>query len=130
MNKKGFLLGFAVCLSVVAYGKADSNTGMEHIKDEGTHWENQDDRSLSLPFSIQVEGDVLLFGSDKEAEGVSILIQDAQGVTLWSEEGVSEERLETDPLAVGGLIDLSNGNGIEPACWFDCPSLQGCDFTD
>lgn len=74
MNKKGFLLGFAVCLSVVAYGKADSNTGMEHIKDEGTHWENQDDRSLSLPFSIQVEGDVLLFGSDKEAEGVSILI--------------------------------------------------------
>lgn len=41
-----------------------------------------------------------------------------------------EERLETDPLAVGGLIDLSNGNGIEPACWFDCPGLQGCDFTD
>ena len=42
----------------------------------GTHWENQDDRSLPLPFSIQAEGDVLLLASDKEAEGISILIKD------------------------------------------------------
>lgn len=39
-----------------------------------------------------------------------------------------EERLETDPLAVGGLVDFSAGNeGINPACWlFDCPHLVEC----
>lgn len=64
----------------------------------GTHWENQDDRSLPLPFSIQAEGDVLLLASDKEAEGISILIKDAQGVTVWSEEGVS--------VTAGGVTSL------------------------
>lgn len=34
MNKKGFLLGFAVCLAAVAYGGTDSKTGIENIKDE------------------------------------------------------------------------------------------------
>ena len=103
MNKKGFLLGFAVCLVAIAYGKADSNTGMEHIKDEGTHWENQGHRSLSLPFSIQAEGDVLLLASDKEVEGVSILIKDAQGVTVWSEEGVSVMAGMVTPLFISNL---------------------------
>lgn len=42
-----------------------------------------------------------------------------------------EERLETDPLAVGGLVDLSNGNGIESiSCHFSCPSLEKCNFDD
>ena len=34
MNKKGFLLGFAVCPAAVAYGGTDSKTGIENIKDE------------------------------------------------------------------------------------------------
>ena len=97
------ILGLAVCLAAVAYGKADSNTGMEHIKDGGTHWEDEDDRSLSLPFSIQMEGDVLLVASDKEAEGISILIKDAQGVTVWSEEGVSVTAGGVTPLFIGSL---------------------------
>ena len=33
MNQKGFLLGLAVCLAAVAYGKAD--TGMESAEEEG-----------------------------------------------------------------------------------------------
>lgn len=42
-----------------------------------------------------------------------------------------EERLETDPLAVGGLIDLSNENDIESmSCHFSCPSLENCNFKD
>lgn len=103
MNKKGFLLGFAVCLVAIAYGKADSNTGMENIKDENGYWKDHDNRSLSLPFSIQAKGDVLLLGSDKEAEGVSILIKDAQGVTVWSEEGVSVTAGGVTPLFIGSL---------------------------
>ncbi len=42
-----------------------------------------------------------------------------------------EERLETDPLAIGGLLDFSAGNGdTNPACWFECPNLTSCEFTD
>ena len=41
-----------------------------------------------------------------------------------------EERLETDPLAIGGLLDLSAGDGdINPACWFDCPNLTSCELS-
>lgn len=41
-----------------------------------------------------------------------------------------EERLETDPLAIGGLLDFSAGEeGINPACWFDCPNLSSCDLS-
>jgi hypothetical protein len=96
MSKKRFFLAWTVCLAAVAYGGTDSKTGMENMG--GTHWENQDDRSLPLPFSIQAEGDVLLLASDKEAEGISILIKDAQGVTVWSEEGVS--------VTAGGVTSL------------------------
>ena len=43
-----------------------------------------------------------------------------------------EERLETDPLAIGGLVDFSAGNeGINPACWgftLDCPHLTECNL--
>lgn len=101
MSKKKFLLAWTVCLASVAYGGTDSKTGMENM--EGTHWENQDDRSLPLPFSIQAEGDVLLLASDKQAEGVSIIIKDAQGVTVWSEEGVSVMADGVTPLSISGL---------------------------
>lgn len=101
MSKKGFLFVAAVCLTAVTYGGTESNTGMENMED--TDWKDQGHRSLSLPFSIQAKGDVLLLGSDKEAEGVSILIQDAQGVTLWSEEGVSVTAGGVTPLFIGSL---------------------------
>lgn len=101
MNKKRFLLGVAVCLAAVAYGGTDSKTGMEGLG--GTHWENQGHRSLPLPFSIQTEGDVLLLASDKQAEGVSIIIKDAQGVTVWSEEGVSVMADGVTPLSISSL---------------------------
>lgn len=101
MNKKGFLFVAAVCLTAVTYGGTESNTGMENMED--TDWKDQGHRSLSLPFTIQAKGDVLLLGSDKEAEGVSILIQDAQGVTLWSEEGVSVMADGVTPLSISGL---------------------------
>lgn len=104
MNKKKLFWGFAVCFAAIAYGKADTDTtGMENVKNEGTHWENEDNRSLSLPFSIQAEDDVLLLGSDKEAEGISIVIKDAQGVTVWSEEGVSVMADGVTPLSIGSL---------------------------
>ncbi len=101
MNKKGFLFVAAVCLTAVTYGGTESNKGMENMED--TDWKDQGHRSLSLPFSIQAKGDVLLLGSDKEAEGVSILIQDAQGVTLWSEEGVSVTAGGVTPLFIDSL---------------------------
>lgn len=101
MNKKGFLFVAAVCLTAVTYGGTESNKGMENMED--TDWKDQGHRSLSLPFSIQAKGDVLLLGSDKEAEGVSILIQDAQGVTVWSEEGVSVTAGGVTPLFIGSL---------------------------
>lgn len=101
MSKKGFLFVAAVCLTAVTYGGTESNTGMENMED--TDWKDQGHRSLSLPFSIQAKGDVLLLGSDKEAEGVSILIQDAQGVTLWSEEGVSVTAGGVTPLFIDSL---------------------------
>ena len=101
MSKKRFFLAWTVCLAAVAYGGTDSKTGMENMG--GTHWENQDDRSLPLPFSIQAEGDVLLLASDKQAEGVSIIIKDAQGVTVWSEEGVSVMADGVTPLSISGL---------------------------
>lgn len=68
MNKKGLLLGFAVCLAAVAYGGTDSENRHRDIKDENGYWKDHDNRSLSLPFSIQAEGDVLLLASDKEAD--------------------------------------------------------------
>lgn len=41
-----------------------------------------------------------------------------------------EERLETDPLAIGGLVDFSAGDeGINPACVgfnITCPNLTEC----
>lgn len=39
-----------------------------------------------------------------------------------------EERLETDPLAVGGLVDLSYAeDNIAPRCIVvTCPNLQEC----
>lgn len=42
-----------------------------------------------------------------------------------------EERLETDPLAIGGLLDLSAGDGdINPACGlFGCPNLTSCELS-
>lgn len=101
MSKKRFLLGLAVCLAAVVYGGTDSKTGMENM--EGTDWENQGHRSLPLPFSIQAEGDVLLLASDKQAEGVSIIIKDAQGVTVWSEEGVSVMAGGVTPLSISSL---------------------------
>ena len=101
MNKKVFLFVAAVCLTAVTYGGTESNTGMENMED--TDWKDQGHSSLSLPFTIQAKGDVLLLGSDKEAEGVSILIQDAQGVTLWSEEGVSVMADGVTPLSISGL---------------------------
>lgn len=101
MNKKGFLFVAAVCLTAVTYGGTESNTGMENMED--TDWKDQGHRSLSLPFTIQAKGDVLLLGSDKEAEGVSILIKDAQGVTVWSEEGVSVTAGGVTPLFIGSL---------------------------
>ena len=101
MSKKRFLLAWTVCLAAVAYGGTDSKTGMEGLG--GTHWENQNNRSLSLPFSIQAEGDVLLLASDKQAEGVSIVIKDTQGVTVWSEEGVSVMADGVTPLSIGSL---------------------------
>lgn len=101
MSKKRFFLAWTVCLAAVAYGGTDSKTGMENMG--GTHWENQDDRSLPLPFSIQAEGDVLLLASDKQTEGVSIIIKDAQGVTVWSEEGVSVMADGVTPLSISGL---------------------------
>lgn len=103
MNKKGFLFGCAVCLAAAAYGKTDTPTGMENIKDENEYWKNQNNRSLSLPFSIQAEGNVLLLASDKQAEGVSIIIKDAQGVTVWSEEGVSVMAGGVTPLSISSL---------------------------
>jgi hypothetical protein len=39
-----------------------------------------------------------------------------------------EDRLETDPLAVGGLLDLVNEDTPMPTCWFRCPHLQSCDL--
>ena len=101
MSKKRFLLAWTVCLAAVAYGGTDSKTGMEGLG--GTDWENQTDRSLSLPFSIQAEGDVLLLASDKQAESISIIIKDAQGVTVWSEEGVSVMADGVTPLSIGSL---------------------------
>ena len=40
-----------------------------------------------------------------------------------------EDRLETDPLAVGGLMDLSTT--ASASCWLDldCPNLSSCDLT-
>lgn len=103
MNKKGFLFGCAVCLAAVAYGKTDTHTGMENMQEGETHWKDQDNRSLPLPFSIQAEGDVLLLVSDKQAEGVSIIIKDAQGATVWSEEGVSVMADGVTPLSISSL---------------------------
>ncbi|OUO49327.1 hypothetical protein B5F77_15000 [Parabacteroides sp. An277] len=38
-----------------------------------------------------------------------------------------EERLETDPLAVGGLVDLSYTDNITPRCGINlCPNLVEC----
>lgn len=40
-----------------------------------------------------------------------------------------EDRLETDPLAVGGLLDLTSEDTPMPACgFFRCPHLQSCDL--
>lgn len=39
-----------------------------------------------------------------------------------------EERLETDPLAIGGLIDISDGDSVE-SCDFDCKKLEHCELT-
>lgn len=104
MSKKKFLLAWTVCLAAVAYGGTDSKTGMENMESmDDTDWKDQTDRSLSLPFSIQAEGDVLLLASDKQAEGVSIIIKDAQGVTVWSEEGVSVMVDGVTPLSIGSL---------------------------
>jgi len=38
-----------------------------------------------------------------------------------------EERLETDPLAIGGLVDLSSEYGGE-FCKFECPMLEICEL--
>lgn len=40
-----------------------------------------------------------------------------------------EQRLETDPLAVGGLLDTSSGDGIQPRCGFEICSEADC-FID
>lgn len=42
-----------------------------------------------------------------------------------------EERLETDPLAVGGLLNLTSEDTPMPTCWiFKCPLLSSCEvFT-
>lgn len=38
-----------------------------------------------------------------------------------------EERLETDPLAVGGLVDFTTSNGPDPRCFIlVCPTLENC----
>ena len=39
-----------------------------------------------------------------------------------------EERLETDPLAIGGLFDLPDGDGLE-SCKFKCGPLEDCELT-
>ena len=101
MSKKRFLLAWTVCLAAVAYGGTDSKTGIEGMED--MYWENQGHRSLPLPFSIQAEGDVLLLASDKQAESISIIIKDAQGVMVWSEEGVSVMAGGVTPLSIGSL---------------------------
>lgn len=42
-----------------------------------------------------------------------------------------EDRLETDPLAVGGLLNLTSEDTPMPTCWiFKCPLLSSCEvFT-
>ncbi len=37
-----------------------------------------------------------------------------------------EERLETDPLVSGGLLDLTDDP--TPTCRFKCPHLQNCEL--
>ena len=39
-----------------------------------------------------------------------------------------EDRLEADPSAVGGLLDLLNEETPVPTCWFKCPHLQSCEL--
>lgn len=40
-----------------------------------------------------------------------------------------EVRLETDPLAVGGLLDLASVDTPMPACGiFKCPHLEYCEL--
>ena len=35
-----------------------------------------------------------------------------------------ETRLETDPLGVGGLVDLIGDNTVSPNCLLDCPEFS------
>lgn len=37
-----------------------------------------------------------------------------------------ENRLETDPLAVGGLVDIATNPVASPDCVLYCPRLESC----